>query len=219
MKIKIYFAGSIRGGRTDAQLYGRIISYLEKTDIVLTEHIGSMDIELKEKGEGDIDIYRQDTGWLRECDVVIAECTNASLGVGYELAYAERLGKPCHVFYDKTRAHLSAMIAGDSWFNVHPYGAEQDIYPELDRILASERIPEDAIQSAYCIFHQKQRVYEFSQSRTQKDEIECAVSSYVMGMNRKLYLILSDGDSGFLMDHDSFGKDLSDAVSKLEEMI
>ncbi len=43
-KMKVYFAGSIRGGRSDAELYGRIISYIKKTDIVLTEHIGSKDI-------------------------------------------------------------------------------------------------------------------------------------------------------------------------------
>lgn len=48
--MKVYFAGSIRGGRTDAELYGRIISYIKKTDIVLTEHIGSKDLAVKEKG-------------------------------------------------------------------------------------------------------------------------------------------------------------------------
>ena len=61
MKVKVYFAGSIRGGRTDAELYSRIISYIKKTDIVLTEHIGDKALAVKEKGVGDIDIYRQDT--------------------------------------------------------------------------------------------------------------------------------------------------------------
>ena len=58
-------------------------------------------------------LYAQDTAWLNECDLVIAECTCPSLGVGYELAYAERLGKPCFVFYDKGRGNLSAMIKGN----------------------------------------------------------------------------------------------------------
>lgn len=39
MNKKIYFAGSIRGGRVDAALYQRIIQYINKTDVVLTEHI------------------------------------------------------------------------------------------------------------------------------------------------------------------------------------
>lgn len=219
MKLKIYFAGSIRGGRADAQLYGRIIGHLKKTDIVLTEHIGDAGLAVTEKGDNDIDIYRQDTDWLRECDLVVAECSNPSLGVGYELGFAERLGKPCHVFYDTTRTQLSAMIRGDNWFDIRPYKDEAEICPLLDKILADSRIPEDAIQSAYCIFHQKQRVYEFSQSRTQKDEIECAVSSYAMSMNRNLYLKLAAGNEDFLMGHAHFGEDLADAVQQLEKMM
>lgn len=39
MNKKIYFAGSIRGGREDAALYQRIIQYINRTDVVLTEHI------------------------------------------------------------------------------------------------------------------------------------------------------------------------------------
>lgn len=37
MNKKIYFAGSIRGGRVDAALYQRIIQYINRTDVVLTE--------------------------------------------------------------------------------------------------------------------------------------------------------------------------------------
>ncbi len=217
--LKVYFSGSIRGGRCDAGLYGRIISYIQKTDIVLTEHIGSKEIDVVEKGAGDIDIYEQDTAWLRECDVLIGECTNPSLGVGYELGYAESLGKPCHIFYDVSRARLSAMIAGNRRFNVYPYSAEDDIYPMIDRILSDLRIPADAIESAYCIFHQKQRVYMFSASSTQKDEIEYAVSSYAMGMNKALYSRLAAGRQDFLMGHTHFADDLDVAVSSLEKMM
>jgi putative deoxyribonucleoside 5'-monophosphate N-glycosidase len=40
MEKKVYFAGSIRGGREDAAVYKRIIDYINRTDTVLTEHIG-----------------------------------------------------------------------------------------------------------------------------------------------------------------------------------
>lgn len=217
--MKVYFAGSIRGGRTDAELYGRIISYIKKTDIVLTEHIGSKDLAVKEKGVGDIDIYEQDTAWLRESDVLIGECTNPSLGVGYELGYAESLGKPCHVFYDMSRTQMSAMITGNRRFFVHPYLSEDEIYPIIDKILNGLRIPTDAVESAYCIFHQKLRVYSFSNSKTQKDEIECAVSSYAMSMNQALYQKLAAGRPDFLMDHTRFAEDLESAVESLEHMM
>lgn len=136
MNKKVYFAGSIRGGRVDAALYQRIIEYIKKTDDVLTEHIGDLSLSILEQGrDKDALIYEQDTAWLRECDVLIAECTCPSLGVGYELAYAEKNGKPCHIFYDKKKAELSAMLTGDSYFNIHPYEKEEDIYPVLDSIL------------------------------------------------------------------------------------
>lgn len=132
---KVYFAGSIRGGRADAELYRKIISYIQRSDVVLTEHVGAVDLNLMEQGKRDERIYRQDTGWLEECDLVIAECTCPSLGVGYELAFAEHHGKPCHIFYNKDRTQLSAMLTGCPHFNIHPYHSESDIWPVLDEIL------------------------------------------------------------------------------------
>ena len=136
MKKKIYFAGSIRGGRVDADLYNRIISHIQRTDIVLTEHVGSNNLFLEEQGFArDSKIYDQDTSWLRESDILIGECTCPSLGVGYELAYAERFGIPCHIFYNKTKTHLSAMLTGNPYFKIYPYEKEEEIYKAIDEIL------------------------------------------------------------------------------------
>lgn len=132
---KVYFAGSIRGGRIDADLYGRMIGYMQKTCIVLTEHVGSPHLNLLEQGKRDVEIYDQDTAWLRESDILIGECTCPSLGVGYELAYAEKLGKPCHIFYDRSKTQLSAMLTGNPYFHIHPYESEAQIYALLDQIL------------------------------------------------------------------------------------
>ena len=136
MKKKIYFAGSIRGGRVDADLYRRIIQFVQQTDTVLTEHVGSSNLILNEQGrERDARIYDQDTAWLRQSDLLIAECTCPSLGVGYELAYAEHRGIPCHIFYDKTKAQLSAMLTGNPYFHIHPYENEEQIYAVLTQLL------------------------------------------------------------------------------------
>ena len=135
MNKKIYFAGSIRGGRVDAALYQQIIEHIKQTDIVLTEHIGSPDLNIIEHSKRDVEIYDQDMGWLRECDMVIAECTCPSLGVGYELAYAEKCGKPCHIFYNKSKAHLSAMLTGNPYFNIYPYENDSEIFAAVDSIL------------------------------------------------------------------------------------
>ena len=132
---KIYFAGSIRGGRVDADLYRRMIEYMQQTSVVLTEHGGSPHLNLLEQGKRDVEIYDQDTAWLRESDILVGECTCPSLGVGYELAYAEKYEKPCHIFSDRTKTQLSAMLTGNPYFHIHPYEKEEDIYPVLDLIL------------------------------------------------------------------------------------
>ena len=133
---KVYFAGSIRGGRVDAALYRRMIEHIKKTACVLTEHVGDLALSALE-GELDRDrlIYGQDTAWIRECDLLIAECTCPSLGVGYELAYAEKLEKPCFVFYNKEKCSLSAMIKGDEYYEVFPYSDEEELMGLLDRVL------------------------------------------------------------------------------------
>ena len=139
---KVYFAGSIRGGRADAELYRQMIAHIKREHEVLTEHVGDTSLSTLE-GEADRDaaIYTQDTGWIGECDILIAECTCPSLGVGYELAFAEKLGKPCFVFYNKTRCSLSAMIKGDTYFKLFPYENGEDVFPMLDEILGADTIP------------------------------------------------------------------------------
>ena len=44
--MKIYFAGAIRGGREDQQLYLEIINYLKQYGEVLTEHVGDDSINI-----------------------------------------------------------------------------------------------------------------------------------------------------------------------------
>lgn len=140
MNKKVYFAGSIRGGRDDADLYQRIIAYIQKTDTVLTEHVGNPALIKLEEGKTDKDIYNEDMSWLLESDLLIAECTNPSLGVGYELGYAEAHGKPCHIFYDRGRVHLSAMLTGNPYFKIYAYESEEEIYPQIDSILQGKDI-------------------------------------------------------------------------------
>ena len=74
----------------------------------------------------------------------------------------------------------------------------------------------DSIEAAYCFLHQKYRVYEFSTSETQRDDIEFAIASYVDGMNKALYLELAKDRKEFLLNHVSFAKDMEEAIKALE---
>jgi nucleoside 2-deoxyribosyltransferase len=131
--MKVYFAGSIRGGRQDAELYRKVIAALKEKHQVLTEHVGDLSLSTVED-KGDKAIYEQDTTWLRECDVVVAECTQVSLGVGYELAYAEARGKEVHIFYRPRETQLSAMLAGNERFHIHRYTNENEILAQVKNI-------------------------------------------------------------------------------------
>ena len=134
---KIYFCGSIRGGRQDAELYFRMIAKMKQHFAVLTEHIGSPELFGMEANKSDAVIWKEDTAWLRESDFVVAEASTASLGVGYELGFAEAHGIPCHVFW-RTEQHLSAMIAGDDYFHLHPYDSKEHLFEELEKTLGEE---------------------------------------------------------------------------------
>ncbi|KAA0717648.1 2'-deoxynucleoside 5'-phosphate N-hydrolase 1 [Triplophysa tibetana] len=116
--MNIYFCGSIRGGRQDVNIYQRIVKQLQKYGNVLTEHV-SYD-SLSDKGEdfvlnGDKAIHDRDMKWLMMSDVIVAEVTQPSLGVGYELGHAMAMKKRvlC-LFRPSSGKVLSAMIRGAS---------------------------------------------------------------------------------------------------------
>ena len=114
--MNIYFSGSIRGGRDDAHIYKEIILYLRKFGRVLTEHVG--DESLKSTGEiskNNQAIHDRDLELLLESDIIIAEVTNPSLGVGYEIAKAIEYKKKVFCIYrNLDNKPISAMILGSS---------------------------------------------------------------------------------------------------------
>ena len=79
-------------------------------------------------------------------------------------------------------------------------------------------ISKDCIESAFCFFHQKWRVYMYSNDMRQKDDIEYSIASYVESMNRQLYEKIADGKNDFLTDHTSFAADMQAAISRLDAM-
>jgi len=128
--MKIYFAGSIRGGRQNQENYFKIIKHLQEYGEVLTKHIGGKD--LSDFGEEDIsdqEIYKRDISWLKESDVVVAEISTPSLGMGYEIAKAEEFGKKVICLYEKPEKgkRISAMMAGNKNIILKEYNDLEDL--------------------------------------------------------------------------------------------
>lgn len=132
--MKIYFAGSIRGGREDKEIYLEIINYLRRYGEVLTEHIGDNNLSgLGELSRTDKFIYDRDIKWLNDSDVIVAEVTNPSLGVGYEIGKAEGLNKRilC-LFRNREDRKLSAMISGNDNVSVKEYSSLNEAFEQID---------------------------------------------------------------------------------------
>ncbi len=127
--MKIYFAGSIRGGRDDKELYNQIIKALSGYGEVLTEHVGDPNLTVfGEDGPTDEYIYKRDMHWLKEADVVIAEVSTPSLGVGYEVAKAETFDKRVLCLYRESEGkRLSAMVAGNQDMQIKNYKSLGDL--------------------------------------------------------------------------------------------
>jgi len=112
--MKIYFAGSIRGGREDAGIYLQIIEYLKMFGEVLTEHVGDPNLTRSgNDGPTDKTIHDRDLQWLKDSDILVAEVTSVSMGVGYEIGRAVESGKKVLCLFRPGKGkNLSAMIAG-----------------------------------------------------------------------------------------------------------
>ena len=126
-ELQIYFAGAIRGGRDDARLYTHLIRALDRFGRVLTQHVGDSELLGQEQSMSETAIFERDMKWLRAADLVIAEVTTPSLGVGYEIAQALAWGKPtlC-LFRPPSGRALSALIAGNPALRVKNYVSQAE---------------------------------------------------------------------------------------------
>ena len=131
--MRIYFAGSIRGGRDDAAIYLELVEELAQYGEVLTEHVATVGEEDMTDGE----IFARDLAWLSSCDVVVAEVTIPSLGVGYEIGMAQGLDIPVLCLYRPGGGRrLSAMLAGNPGIKVVEYSEVAELAPTLRTLLS-----------------------------------------------------------------------------------
>jgi len=80
-------------------------------------------------------------------------------------------------------------------------------------------ISKDSIEQTYAFFHQKWRVYMYSDSPVQRDDIEYAIAMYVQDMSAELYAELARGRAEYLLSHREFADDMAEAVDRLERML
>lgn len=138
MSMKIYFAASITGGRDFADIYVEIVRELRKYGEVLTEYI--IDENLDDRGnqvsKTAQEIFFQDKSWIDEADLVVAEVTQPSLGVGWELGYAEAIGKKVICLFNLNSGRtFSGMIKGNDYFKSFEYNDLKEVKNFLENNL------------------------------------------------------------------------------------
>lgn len=128
--MKIYYAAAIRGANEvdNSGMNKMIIETLQKNrHEVLTEHISDEQIRMVgELNMTDKQIHDRDMKWVADADVIIAEVSNPSLGVGYEIGRALDMGKRILCLYRTQTRRLSAMIRGSEEITVTDYKTPEE---------------------------------------------------------------------------------------------
>ncbi len=128
--MNIYYATSIRGATDEnsARINKFIIETLRKHGNVLTEHFVHLGKTVEgETGLTDRQIHDRDLNWIAQSDIIVAEVTNPSLGVGYEIARGLEMGKKVVCLKANNGKRLSAMIAGCTEIILFVYDNETKI--------------------------------------------------------------------------------------------
>ncbi len=114
--MKIYFACSVTGGRAYEKTYQEITRFLaDEGHEVPTAHLAETGIVDLERVADPNDVYARDVNWIQTSDILLAEISVPSHGVGYEIGYALNMGKPVLCLHDSNKV-VSKMITG----NPHP---------------------------------------------------------------------------------------------------
>jgi hypothetical protein len=135
-KPELYFACSIRGGRENAETYGALVDHINLHATVLTEIFADNTLTPDGMNDTSSNIYRKDMVWISQAKAMIAEVSSPSLGVGYEIAKAEALGKPVlALFRSVNGSKLSAMIDGSPYIEVAEYSTYEEAYAAINKFL------------------------------------------------------------------------------------
>lgn len=120
--MKIYFSGAIRWWWDNREIYKEIIDELKKYGEILNPRVADESLFAREAHLTDHEIFVSDLEMVQEADLIFAEISQPSLGVGYEIWYAEAMNKDVMVFFRTTsEQRLSVMINGNSDIEIHYY--------------------------------------------------------------------------------------------------
>ena len=145
--MRIYLACTVRGDRGGVEAGRAICQRLQAHGHeVLTTHLLADNVEQAESQLTEEAVYRRDIEWLTSCDVLVAEASGSSYGVGFEVGYvigrAPATGQRVMLLYDVARRHaISRLVTGnaDAVCTTFGYRSIDELVTFIDRHFGSDR--------------------------------------------------------------------------------
>jgi 2'-deoxynucleoside 5'-phosphate N-hydrolase len=142
--MRIYLACTVRGDRGGVDAARVIAAHLLRLGHdVLTTHLLADEVDAAESALTEAHVFRRDIEWLSSCDLIVAEASGSSYGVGFEVGYvlgrAPHSGQRVLLVYDRARrSAISRLITGncDGACATFGYGSLDELVAFLDNQLA-----------------------------------------------------------------------------------
>ena len=120
--MQIYLACTVRGDRGAVAGLRTLVAALGAAGhTILTRHLLDDNVEGAESALTERAVYERDIAWLEACDILIADASGSSFGVGFEVGYvlgrSDRTDQRVILLYRADRRdQISRLIVG----NAHP---------------------------------------------------------------------------------------------------
>jgi 2'-deoxynucleoside 5'-phosphate N-hydrolase len=142
--VRIYLACTVRGDRGAAGITRALADAVEGMGhTVLTRHLLADDPDLDEARLSERAVYERDVRLLESADLLIAEASGSSYGVGFEVGYvlgrSDTTGQRVLLLYDgERRGRVSRLIVGNTHpaCTTYPYRGAADLLRFVEVFLA-----------------------------------------------------------------------------------
>jgi hypothetical protein len=143
--MNVYLACTVRGHRGGLAAARAMCEMLERSGCtVLTKHLLADDVDRAEADLTEREVFERDLRWLDAADLLVAEASGSSYGVGFEVGYvlgrSDATGQRILLLYDRARRpSVSRLIAGNthSACATYEYVTSEDLLAFLERFLCA----------------------------------------------------------------------------------
>lgn len=134
--MRIYLAAAMTNAARDPGAVGVLLSHIEALGHqVPTSHVAAPDGRSRDAELSNAQLAQRDLSWVASSDVLVAEVSTPSHGVGIEVLAATRSGKPVLLLHSRDAA-VSRLLLGLPGVEAYPYASVHDACGVVDAFLA-----------------------------------------------------------------------------------